>query len=96
MKRSGLVLNGVAVVALVGGVYCLYRALGPIVSMYADALADPMGNAGGDEQVNAIQHDAWVWGPIGVMLFLVATVLSWFATMRWLRRLLGRTDAAKP
>lgn len=88
--RKHWLLHVISLIGLAAGLYCLYRAVLPIITMYADVTSDPLGSRTGDPDVKLIQHEAFLWAPLGVVCLLVATVLSWIATAAWLRGKLGK------
>lgn len=85
-KKPGWLLHAISLIGLAAGLFCLYKALSPMITMYADTLSDPLGNAHADPDVKQIQHQALLWAPIGVACIVLASIVSWIATIGWLRR----------
>jgi hypothetical protein len=87
MPRSkGCLLHAISLLLLALGLFCMYRALAPILQLYADALSDPLGNSTAEPDPAAIKQNALVWAPIGLFAFVVASVLSWIATAGWIKK----------
>lgn len=88
-KSKGCLLHTISLLGLGAGLFCLYMALSPMIAMYADTLADPLGNSHAEPDVKQIQRQALIWAPIGVAFIMVAGIVSWIATIGWLKRKLS-------
>lgn len=92
-KRKGCLLHAISLIGLAAGLFCLYRAIAPILQMYSNALSDPLGNSHADPDVTRIQHEAFIWAPIGIACIVCASIISWVATIGWIRnKVAGKSD----
>ena len=83
--KKGCLLHVISLIAFAVAIICMYRALAPMLQLYADALSDPLGNSTAEPDPAAIKRNAFLWAPIGIACLVVASILSWIATIGWIR-----------
>lgn len=72
--------------ALIGGVYCVYRAVLPLIELYSGALNDPLGEWSEKTSGVQVRDEVWTWAIPGAIGIGLAGVLGLLASISWRRK----------
>jgi hypothetical protein len=73
--------------SLVVGVYCVYRAVWPLIELYSGAINDPLGEWSEKTTGVQVRDEVWKWAIPGAIGIGLAGVLSFLASISWRRKM---------